>query len=78
MKEKLLIWIGSSKKDLYSLPEDIIDSIGYALYFAQLGDKHDDAKVLKGFHEKDIALVEARLKQAEEIYKEKYLKKTKK
>jgi len=119
MREKQIIWIGSSKKDLMALSEDVIDVIGYALHYAQAGNKHDDAKVLKGFHgatvieiiaddkagtyravytvkykevvfvlhvfqkksksgiatpKKEMELVEARLKQAEEIYKEKYLK----
>lgn len=119
MKKKSVIWIGSSKKDLMALSEDVIDVIGYALHYAQTDNKHDDAKVLKGFHgaavieiiaddkagtyravytvkykevifvlhvfqkksksgiatpKKEIELVKARLKQAEEIYKEKYLK----
>ena len=119
MKEKPVEWLGSSKKDLMSLSEDVIDVVGYALHHAQMGSKHDDAKVLKGFHgagvieviaddragtyravytvkfqkavfvlhifqkkskhgiettKKDIELIELRLKQAEQIYKEKYLK----
>ncbi len=101
------------------LSEDVRDIVGYALHIAQTGDKHDDAKVLKGFHganvieiiaddsagtyravytvkfgdvifvlhvfqkksksgiatpKRDMDLVENRLKQAEKIYKEKYLK----
>src|SRR5579883_1608498 len=46
---KPLYWIGSSKKDLQSLPEDVQDIFGYALYLAQTGDKHADAKPLRGF-----------------------------
>lgn len=46
---KPLIWIGSSKKDLLELPEDVRRFFGHALYFAQVGDQHDAAKVLKGF-----------------------------
>ncbi|MFA6065707.1 MAG: type II toxin-antitoxin system RelE/ParE family toxin [Candidatus Babeliaceae bacterium] len=119
--EKVIIWVGSSKNDLMSLSEDVIDAIGYALYYAQTGNKHDDAKVLKGFHgasvieiiaddragtyravytvkfkevvfvlhifqkksksgistpKKELGLIENRLKQAEELYKE-YLKRFK-
>jgi phage-related protein len=119
MKEKIVIWLGSSKKDLMSLSSDVIDEIGYALHIAQIGQRHPDAKVLKGFDsagvveiiaddnvgtyravytvkfkevvfvlhvfqkksksgiatpKKDMDLVSSRLKQAEEIYKEKYLK----
>ena len=47
--EKPLIWLGSSKKDLLSLPKDVQRFFGFALDFAQHGEKHDDAKVLKGF-----------------------------
>lgn len=46
---KKLIWIGSSNKDLRSFPDDVRDVFGYALYQAQLGQKHPDAKPLKGF-----------------------------
>ncbi len=41
--------MGSSKKDLLSLPEEVIDIFGYALYLAQIGKKHAQAKPLKGF-----------------------------
>jgi phage-related protein len=46
---KPLIWIGSSKKDLMELPASVYGFFGYALHFAQLGKRHDAAKVLKGF-----------------------------
>lgn len=46
---KPLYWLGSSKKDLLSLPEEVIDIFGYALYLAQIGKKHTQAKPLKGF-----------------------------
>lgn len=49
VKDKLLAWIGSSKKDLMALPVDVRKFFGHALDFAQRGDKHDAAKVLKGF-----------------------------
>jgi len=48
-KVKPLYWVGSSKKDLLALPEEVIDIFGYALYLAQVGKKHDQAKPLKGF-----------------------------
>ena len=31
------------------MPEDVQDTFGYALFLAQSGKKHDDAKPLKGF-----------------------------
>lgn len=48
-KEKLVIWIGSSKKDLMALPIEVRKFFGHALDFAQRGGQHDAAKVLKGF-----------------------------
>jgi phage-related protein len=47
--ERPLIWIGSSKKDLMAFSEDVKDVFGYALHLAQRGEKHLDAKPLKGF-----------------------------
>jgi phage-related protein len=40
---------GSSKRDLRSLPDPVEDLFGYALYLAQDGKKHEQAKPLKGF-----------------------------
>jgi phage-related protein len=42
-------WIGSSKKDLMALPAQVVDVVGYALYLAQTGGYHDQAKPLRGF-----------------------------
>jgi phage-related protein len=47
--EKPLFWIGSSKKDLLALPADVVRFFGHALDFAQHGDQHAAAKILKGF-----------------------------
>ena len=49
LSEKPLQWVGSSYKDLMALPEDIRRLFGFALSLAQAGDKHDAAKVLRGF-----------------------------
>ena len=46
---KPLYWVGSSKKDLLALPETVVHVFGYALYLAQTGTKHDQAKPMKGF-----------------------------
>jgi phage-related protein len=46
---KPLYWLGSSKRDLLSLPDPVEDLFGYALYLAQDGRKHEQAKPLKGF-----------------------------
>ena len=47
--EKPIEWIGSSHKDLMALPAEVRRFFGFALSLAQAGDKHDSAKVLKGF-----------------------------
>jgi phage-related protein len=46
---KPLRWIASSKDDLSTMPIEVRRAVGYALFAAQQGEKHDDAKVLKGF-----------------------------
>ncbi|OZI31860.1 addiction module toxin RelE [Bordetella genomosp. 10] len=48
-RERPLLWIGSSKKDLLGLPAPVRRFFGHALDFAQRGEQHDAAKVLKGF-----------------------------
>jgi phage-related protein len=46
---KLLVWIGSARADLRTFPEEVKDSMGFALYVAQQGGKHPSAKPLRGF-----------------------------
>ena len=46
---KPLQWTGSSKGDLKRFPAPVQDRIGFALYQAQAGHRHRDAKRLKGF-----------------------------
>lgn len=46
---KPMIWVGSSRADLREFPEPVRDHIGYALYVAQCGGKHRDARPLRGF-----------------------------
>jgi phage-related protein len=48
-KRKPLVWIGSSKRDLMALPDEVRRFFGYALSLAQVGDKDNASKVLKGF-----------------------------
>ncbi len=42
-------WISSSRDDLRKFPEEVQQMMGFALYRAQLGKKHPEAKPLKGF-----------------------------
>jgi len=46
---KAVIWLGTSLKNLREFPPPVQDHVGYALYVAQSGSKHEDAKVLRGF-----------------------------
>ena len=42
-------WVGSVKRDLDAMPEDVKDVFGHAIDLAQAGGKHPDAKPLTGF-----------------------------
>lgn len=42
-------WVGSSYKDFLSFPDAVQDTMGYALYLAQIGKLDSAAKPLKGF-----------------------------
>jgi phage-related protein len=46
---KPLFWIANSLADLREFPEEVKDTIGFALYQAQRGGKHIAAKPFKGF-----------------------------
>ena len=46
---KSLFWVGSSRSDLGEFPEEVRHAVGYALHVAQQGQKHPNAKPLKGF-----------------------------
>ena len=46
---KPVIWMGPSLEDLREFPEPVQDHMGYALYVAQRGGKHRDAKALSEF-----------------------------
>jgi phage-related protein len=45
---KPLVWIGDSLETVRSFPPPVKDEIGFALYQAQTGNKHVNAKPLKG------------------------------
>jgi phage-related protein len=46
---KPVIWLGSSRRDLRAMPEEVRRNIGQALYAAQQGEADPAAKPLKGF-----------------------------
>jgi phage-related protein len=56
--EKPLHWVGSAKKDLLALPDEVIDDFGYALGAVQLGATPAHAKPWKGEGPGVLELVE--------------------
>jgi phage-related protein len=46
---KPVVWIGSARADLAAFPDEVKDTIGFALFAAQQGGKYRDAKPLRGF-----------------------------
>lgn len=46
---KPVFWVASSRKDVKRFPRAVRQTIGQALFDAQTGGKHPDAKPLKGF-----------------------------
>jgi phage-related protein len=48
-RERPVVWVGSSKRDLLTFPRPVIAAVGFALYQAQAGRTHAAAKPLKGF-----------------------------
>jgi phage-related protein len=64
---KPLVWMGTSRRDLRALPEDVVDMFGYALYLAQAGGRHPSAKALQGFG--DAAILELSRNDAHGTYR---------
>ena len=48
-KLKPVEWVGSSRTDLKGFPEPVRARMGFAIYRAQTGLRHRDAKPLRGF-----------------------------
>jgi phage-related protein len=59
VREKPLHWVGSSKKDLLKLPEEVVDNIGYALGVVQLGGHPPSAKPWRGLGPGIFEIVES-------------------
>jgi phage-related protein len=48
-KPRLVVWIGSSRRDMQAMPREVRRSFGVALYAVQIGVTPPIAKILKGF-----------------------------
>jgi phage-related protein len=46
---KPVVWVASSRRDIKGFPKAVRTTLGQALFDAQCGRKHPDAKPLKGF-----------------------------
>jgi len=46
---KIVVWVASALADLKEFPEPVKATMGFAIFQAQCGGKHLDAKPLKGF-----------------------------
>ena len=46
---KPLRWLASAKKNLIAMPRPVQRKVGFALYLAQMGEKHPTTNPLKGF-----------------------------
>ena len=44
-----LNWVGGSFRDYIRFPEQVREEMGFALYRAQIGERHPIAKIMKGF-----------------------------
>ena len=49
VRPKPIRWVASSRRDLKKFPKAVRQTFGQALFDAQTGGKHPDAKPLKGF-----------------------------
>ena len=49
LESKPLIWMGSSRKDFRSFPDEVKSEMGFGLFQAQVGGRHRNAKALSGF-----------------------------
>lgn len=49
LNEKPVTWVGPSKKELGTFPEDVVDAIGFALGDVQNARMPANAKVMQGF-----------------------------
>ncbi len=58
MDDKRIVWMGSSKKDLLAMPEQVVKTFGYALGQAQNGLSYPEAKTLTQFKSAVVEVLE--------------------
>ena len=70
MSVKKLEWLGSSRKDLLTFPDDVKQEVGYALHKAQIGLHHNKTKAFKGF---GTGVYEIAIKYDSDAYRSVYI-----
>lgn len=66
-----LLWRGTSKTDFMAFPADVQREMGYALYLAQMGERHVTmTKTLRGFG--GASVIELKERQAGNAYRAVY------
>ena len=65
---KPLKWVGSSKRDLDGMPEDVKDLFGHAIDLAQAGGKATDAVPVHGMIEQMVVRIDTKVKFVSIIY----------
>lgn len=53
-RKRQIEWMGSSKRDLASLPHEPKQRLTYGIYLAELGKRHPDAKKMTGVDAEEI------------------------
>lgn len=64
---KKVYWINSSYKDFMKFPPEVRHAMGFALYFAQMGKKHEHTKVMSEMG--NAAVAEIREKDSSGTYR---------
>ena len=54
---KPVYWVNDSRRTIREFPDEVQKEIGVALFWAQKGDKHPDAKALRGFGDAQVVEV---------------------
>jgi hypothetical protein len=72
---KDVVWVASSLDDLKKFPESVRQFMGFAIYQAQYGGKHVDAKPLKGYKGSGVLEVVEDFDGDEQIHESRALRK---
>jgi phage-related protein len=64
---KQVVWIASALEDSRKFPEPVRQLMGFAIFQAQCGFKHSQAKPLKGF-KGHIDIIKSRLEAARRVH----------